>query len=234
MTTTTDTRHRDTVLGLYDAFGRGDLDSMLAVVADEVDWGLDPASPVVRAVPWLGHVGRRDDVAARYFAGIAADLEWETFEPEAVAQDGNAVVSVIREAYVVRRTGRRVACTAVHHFTFDPDGRIARYRPIVDTDAMIAAPSPTDVALQRGPVPRGQVGRRFVGPLQEREQHPVRVVGPAYRLVREHELPERLVVPSVGPDRPVAEAVGLRVGVRVEEALAVPAGPEAAAAHSWE
>ena len=49
--TTTTTDHRTTVLDMYAAFGRGDMDALFAGIADEVDWGLDPESPIVASVP---------------------------------------------------------------------------------------------------------------------------------------------------------------------------------------
>ena len=130
---------RTTILSIYEAFGRGDLPGILAAIADEVDWGVDPDAPVARAVPWLARVRTRDEVAARYFAGVVGDLEWHDFRPVAVAVDGDQVVSVIEEDYTVRATGRRVRTVGVHHFTLGPDGRIVRYRPVVDTEAMMTA-----------------------------------------------------------------------------------------------
>ena len=139
MSTTQTKSPRDTILGVYEAFGRGDLPGILAAIADEVDWGVDPDAPVAKAVPWLARLRTRDEVAARYFAGVVGDLEWHDFRPVAVAVDGEQVVSVIDEDYTVRATGRRVRTVAVHHFTVGADARIVRYRPIVDTEAMITA-----------------------------------------------------------------------------------------------
>lgn len=137
--TTTTTDHRSTVLDMYAAFGRGDMDALLAGIADEVDWGLDPESPIVASVPWLARVTTKAAVASGYFAGVARDLEWHAFEPLAVAQDGDQVVSALRVHFTVRATGRTVDVVEAHHFTFGDDGRIVRYRLITDTAAFIAA-----------------------------------------------------------------------------------------------
>lgn len=131
--------HRSTVAGIYEAFGRGDIAGVLAAVGDEPDWGLDPDASVVAAVPWLARVSTRDEVASGYFAAVAADLEWHAFEPLAIGQDGDHVVAVLRASFTVRATGKTVDGLETHFFTFGTDGRIVRYRPILDTAAFIDA-----------------------------------------------------------------------------------------------
>jgi ketosteroid isomerase-like protein len=137
--TTTTTDHRSTVLDMYAAFGRGDIGAVLAAIAENVDWGLDPASPVVAAVPWLARVTTKAEVGSRYFGGVGGDLEWHAFEPLAVGQDGDQVVTALRVHFTVKATGKTVDELEAHHFTFGDDGRIVRYRPILGTEAFIAA-----------------------------------------------------------------------------------------------
>jgi ketosteroid isomerase-like protein len=131
--------HRSTVLGIYAAFGRGDIAGVLSAVGDEPDWGLAPDAAVVAAVPWLAHVSTKDEVGSRYFAAVAGDLDWHAFEPIAVGQDGDHVVAVVRTSFTVRATGKAVDALETHFFTFGPDGRIASYRQILDTAAFSAA-----------------------------------------------------------------------------------------------
>ena len=124
--------NRETVLRLYEAFGKGDLESVLAEVADEVDWGLEAGHPALDVAPWLANVRTKSEVPG-YFAGLGGSAEFHDFHPIFVAADGDQVVSLIHEDFTVRATGKHVVTTAVHHFTFGEDGRIARYRPIVDS-----------------------------------------------------------------------------------------------------
>lgn len=131
--------HRSTVLGIYAAFGRGDIAGVLAAIAEEPDWGLDPDASVVVAVPWAARVHTRGEVASVYFAAVAADLEWHGLEPLAVGQDGDHVVAVLRAHFTVRTTAKTIDALETHFFTFGPDGRIIRYRPIIDTAAFIEA-----------------------------------------------------------------------------------------------
>jgi len=124
--------NRTTVIGIYEAFGRGDLDSVLASVADDVDWGLEPGHPALEVAPWLANVRAKADVPG-YFGGLAGAVEFHDFHPIAIGADGDHVVSLIHEDFTVHATGKHVVTTAVHHFTFGDDGLVARYRPIVDS-----------------------------------------------------------------------------------------------------
>lgn len=82
---------------------------------------------------------RDREVASVYFAAVAADLEWHGLEPLAIGQDGDHVVAVLRAHFTVRATGKTIDALETHFFTFGPDGRITRYRPIIDTAAFIDA-----------------------------------------------------------------------------------------------
>lgn len=119
-------------MGIYEAFGRGDLEGVLAAVADDVDWGLEPGHPALEVAPWLANIRTKAE-APGYFGGLAEAIEFHEFRPIVVAADGNHVVSLIHEDFTVRATGKHVVTTAVHHFTFGPDGLVVRYRPIVDS-----------------------------------------------------------------------------------------------------
>jgi ketosteroid isomerase-like protein len=135
----TSTDHRSTILRIYEAFGTGDLPAIMERIADEVDWGLDPEAPVVKSVPWAGRVTTKEEVASVYFAGVGSTLQVDAFEPLVVAQDGDHVASVLRSSFTVRATGKQIDALECHFFTFGHDGRIAAYRPILDTAAFISA-----------------------------------------------------------------------------------------------
>ena len=132
--TATKLDHRATIMGIYEAFGRGDLPAILEVVAEKTDWGLEDDSVAATAAPFVGRSTSREQVAEKYFGGAMAAMEFNDFRPDAVAVDGDQVVCVIYEDITARATGKRVACHVVHPFTMDAEGRIARYRPIVPAE----------------------------------------------------------------------------------------------------
>jgi ketosteroid isomerase-like protein len=125
---------------IYAAFGRGDLDAILAAVADEPDWGFDVPEhvPGAKAVPFLHHLTSRSDVAETYFGSVAREMEWHAFVPRSFFGSGDEVMTLIDVDFTVRSTGRRVQAQEVHHFTL-ADGKIVRYRPFLDTATFIEA-----------------------------------------------------------------------------------------------
>lgn len=125
---------------LYAAFGRGDLEAILAGIADEPDWSFDlPDSvPGATAVPMLRNLRTKADVAEVYFGAVTREMEWHSFVPRAFFASGDDVVTVLDLDFTVRATGRRVTASEVHHFTL-ADGKIVRYRPYLDTATFIAA-----------------------------------------------------------------------------------------------
>jgi ketosteroid isomerase-like protein len=114
---------------IYAAFGRGDVSSILDRLADDVDW-----EHGIRAtdVPWL-QPGRGHDHVAAFFTALGEAVEFQLFEPVTIAASGSDVVSVIREAATVRRTGRAIPEDLyVHVWRFGPDGKVVSFRHVGD------------------------------------------------------------------------------------------------------
>jgi uncharacterized protein len=133
--------HLTTVQEIYAAFGRGDLDAILDRIADEPDWcwALPDDVPGATAVPFLRHVTTKADVADVYFGNVAKTLEFHAFTPRRLFADGDDVVALIDLDLTVVPTGRRLQLSEVHHFSFDADGRIERYRNYLDTATLVDA-----------------------------------------------------------------------------------------------
>ncbi len=124
----------EAVQRLYAAYGRGDLDAVLAEVADDVDWAAEAAST---SVPWYGpHRGKAD--VARFFASIGSNVEVTEFAPVTFTANSNDVIAVVRWAYTVKRTGKQAAMTMQHWFRF-ADGKIVLFRGAEDTEQSAAA-----------------------------------------------------------------------------------------------
>jgi ketosteroid isomerase-like protein len=65
----------EAVQRLYEAYGRGDVDAVLAELADDVDWAAEAAST---SVPWYGHFRGKSEVP-RFFKEIASNVEVTEF-----------------------------------------------------------------------------------------------------------------------------------------------------------
>jgi ketosteroid isomerase-like protein len=129
MSTDTSTDLAGVVGSIYAAFGRGDVPFILDQLAADVEW-----EPGIRAtdVPWLQPGTGAAHVAA-FFTALGESVDFQDFEPVTIAASGNEVVSVIREAATVRRTGKAIPEDLyVHFWRFGADGKVTSFRHIGD------------------------------------------------------------------------------------------------------
>ena len=113
---------------LYEAFGRGDVEAILEIVADDVDWGVDSAGT---QGPWYGHRSNKQEVA-QFFADIAGAVQVEDFTPLAYGTSDDEVFSLVRFGSRSIATGRAASMNLHHYFRFS-DGKIAYWRGSEDT-----------------------------------------------------------------------------------------------------
>jgi ketosteroid isomerase-like protein len=113
-----------TIEELYNAFGRGDLNAVLNVLAEDVVW----QHPRPADIPWGGeHHGC--DAVAQFFIATNQHVNVEQFSPEQfVVQDDQVIVF-----------GGRVYRTDWTHVFRLLDGRIVSFREYTDTATIIEA-----------------------------------------------------------------------------------------------
>jgi uncharacterized protein len=122
--------HRATVGQIYEAFGRGDVPTILKHVADDVQWEYAwNESPM----PWLvpgcgpGHV-------AGFFSALAEHLEFQRFELNHLLAGEGVVVALVSLDATVKSTGKHIVETdEAHIWYFDANGKIRRFRHAADT-----------------------------------------------------------------------------------------------------
>ena len=117
-----------TVMAIYEAFGSGDVETMLEAVADDVDWAVD-AEPVG---PWYGQRTGKDGVAS-FFADLASATDVQDFAVEGMGASDNEVFAFLRFAVRMKATGREAAFHLHHYFRFGGDGKIEYYRGSEDS-----------------------------------------------------------------------------------------------------
>lgn len=117
-----------TVMAIYEAFGTGDVGTILEAVADEVDWAVD-AEPVG---PWYGQRTGKAGVAS-FFADIAGATDVQDFAVEGMGASDNEVFAFLRFAVRMKATGREAAFHLHHYFRFGADGKIEYYRGSEDS-----------------------------------------------------------------------------------------------------
>ncbi len=124
----------EVVQRLYEAYGRGDIDAVVARLVDDVDWAAEAAST---SVPWYGAYRGKAEVPA-FFKEIAANVEVTEFTPLSFTSNDTDVIVAVRWAYTVRSTGKRAEMLMQHWWRFR-DGRIGTFRGSEDTEQSAAA-----------------------------------------------------------------------------------------------
>ncbi|MFI1094042.1 nuclear transport factor 2 family protein [Streptomyces sp. NPDC020917] len=117
-----------TIKSVYDAFGRGDVRTILNALSDDVNWATEAAST---AVPWYGVRSGKSEVSA-FFEQFGSTMEVDDFTPLAFAANETDVMTVVRMKAHHRANGRTMDMQMHHWFAFR-DGLIAHHRATEDT-----------------------------------------------------------------------------------------------------
>jgi uncharacterized protein len=118
----------------YAAFMKGDIQGVLALVTDDVEWVIPGP---VGMLPTAGTFRGKDGVV-KFFAVLNESEQVEVFEPKAFIAQGDMVVATINYRGRPKATNIPVEDELVHIFTLR-DGRIARFREYFDTVRAVEA-----------------------------------------------------------------------------------------------
>lgn len=125
----------ETIASIYDSFGRGDIDAVLARLAPDIDW-LTPAT-----LPWSDGDYHGPDAVTRYFASFMQHLTEPAIVPDELIDAGDRIVAQGHETGRAATTGRSFRARFTHTWTLD-DGLVTQMRGVVDTAAICAAFAP--------------------------------------------------------------------------------------------
>lgn len=118
-----------TVQEIYEAFGRGDVASILERFQDDISWdeGIrDTGLAYLQAGTGLDHVGR-------FFAELGSTLRFDVFEPVAMCAGADHVMVAVREKAENLHTGGTIdENISAHLWTFGPGGKVASFLHIGD------------------------------------------------------------------------------------------------------
>ena len=124
--------HVQTVLGIYEAFGRGDLDAILDRIAPQVRWEhWEDNRAQSGGVPYLQPREGHDGVRA-FFAEVAKVGVDDLQVLDALSSERQVVLQV-------RIATPRFADEELHLWTFGDDGTVVAMRHYVDTAKHIEA-----------------------------------------------------------------------------------------------
>ena len=122
------------VQDLYAAFGRGDMPSILGLLAEDVDWHfVGQLEDIPFAGQWRGHQEMID-----FFSIAAQTCEVLAFGPNEVLSYDDHVISFGHERVKVRDTGQVFESDWVHIFKVR-SGKVVQLREFYDTEAVAKA-----------------------------------------------------------------------------------------------
>jgi len=128
-------RNTQTVKECYAAFQRGDVNTILAALADNVEWeGVKGAEGVA---PHAG-IRRGRAAVAEFFQIVGSTLDFQAFEPKEFVAQGDTVVAIGSYAATVKATRRSTSSDWTMIFNFQ-DGKISRFREFTDSAQLVRA-----------------------------------------------------------------------------------------------
>lgn len=119
---------------LYEAFGRGDLKTILDRLDPSIDW---ISSTAAKTIPWHGKHSGIEGVAS-FFKALTDTLDFEAFEPRQFFAADDTVTVLGRTLARVKRTGKKFDSEWAHVFTVK-GGKVERFQEFYDTAAIVDA-----------------------------------------------------------------------------------------------
>ena len=127
-----------TVGKIYEAFGKGDIPTILAQMADDEQWEAWADNSAQKAgVPWLQARQGKDGVLA--FFQVLGGMPVKDFQVVSLMAGGNQVAAEFVIEVEVPTTGGHYRDEEIHLWTFNEAGQVSRLRHYTDTAKHIAA-----------------------------------------------------------------------------------------------
>jgi hypothetical protein len=118
---------------VYAAFGRGDIETITAKIADNADWRGPPNKDLPYSGTFKGPSG-----AAKFFDKIASSLRVTAWEPQAYVASGDEVMTTGSWSGVALATGKSFTSIWAMRFTVK-GGKITYFQPYEDSATTLAA-----------------------------------------------------------------------------------------------
>lgn len=119
----------DVIRGLYDAFARGDMPTVLAGMDPAIEWREAESNPYMPSgEPWIGP----DAVLTNLFMRLGSEWDGFTVHPKTFHDAGGTVVVEARYSGTYKATGKSVDAQVCHVWDL-ADGKLTRFQQYVDT-----------------------------------------------------------------------------------------------------
>lgn len=124
--------NKDTVLGIYESFNRGDIPAIIEQLAEDVNWEQWKDNYAQKAdVPYLRSQTGKSGVADFFVA--VEDLGVKKLDILSVLEGGNQI------AVELELESAKFEDEEIHLWTFNDEGKVTRFRHYIDTAKQIAA-----------------------------------------------------------------------------------------------
>jgi hypothetical protein len=111
----------------YEAFGRGDIETLLSLLAENIEW----TSPGPADLPTAG-IRRGRQQVAEFFKAVNELFEFQRFEPKTFIAEGDRVVVLGEDTSLIKATGKVLDGEWAHVFTVR-NGQIISFHEYIDT-----------------------------------------------------------------------------------------------------
>jgi len=131
-------KHIETVSKIYEAFGKGDIPSIISYLADEVRWEEWNDNTAQKAgVPWLKS-GKGKSAAMDFFK-VIGEMNFRHFEVKSLMEGPDQVASEIVIEVELPSNGIIVKDEEMHLWSFNDAGKVVRFRHYLDTAKHMSA-----------------------------------------------------------------------------------------------
>jgi uncharacterized protein len=114
------------VRDVYQAFGRGDVPTVLGAMAADIEWH------EAEGMPYGGVYHGGEAVVQNVFGPIMQDVSDFAVTPEEFIASGDAVAAVVRYTGTGKATGKKLDLPVVHVWKVR-NGKIQQFRQFIDT-----------------------------------------------------------------------------------------------------
>lgn len=127
-----------TIQAIYQAFGKGDIPTIISHLSDKVQWEhWSDNSSQKAGTPWMK--ARKDKAGVAAFFEVVGQLQIKDFQVLSLMEGGNQVAAEFFIEFVYPATGKTVRDEEMHLWTFDDHGKVIRLRHYTDTHKHMAA-----------------------------------------------------------------------------------------------
>lgn len=112
--------NRQATQAAYDGFVKGDMEPLMSLLADDVEW-----TAHLRSEDPISGTFRGPEGVKEYFGAMQANLEIRNFEVAQLIAEGDFVVALIKLSNKNNATGEEFEGKAVHILRFNEQGKLA-------------------------------------------------------------------------------------------------------------